>query len=126
MVDMTRCDRRAHNLETDTMDKLSHSTTRLRALRLNRNLSQERLGAVCGMHQSRISMIEAGRGIPTAKETEALAKALKVKDATPASLIETVTYEIIISTSELGARVPDEVASNWEANSHYLGDKRKV
>lgn len=53
-------------------------SAKLTKLRTDRRLSQEELGAMVGLHQSRVSKWENGEGIPTMPQALRLARALGV------------------------------------------------
>ena len=52
---------------------------RVRCLRDEKNISQERLGEIAGVHRTYIGMIERGEKNITLTNIEKIAKALKVK-----------------------------------------------
>jgi transcriptional regulator with XRE-family HTH domain len=58
---------------------------RVRELRLSKNISQERLGEIAGLHRTYIGMIERAEKNVTLVNLEKIAKALGVK---PSSLID--------------------------------------
>jgi transcriptional regulator with XRE-family HTH domain len=65
-------------------DPLPAFATRLRALRLERRLSQEALAAVAGLDRTYVSSAEAGRRNVTLRTIQRLAAAL---DVDPAELV---------------------------------------
>jgi transcriptional regulator with XRE-family HTH domain len=52
---------------------------RLRELRLERGITQERLAFLAGLHPTYISMLENGRKSPTVDALERIARALEVR-----------------------------------------------
>ena len=60
--------------------ELRHAlAARLRELRLEREITQERLAFLAGLHPTYISMLENGRKSPTVDALERIARALGVR-----------------------------------------------
>ena len=60
------------------MDVLKHFGQRVRELRLQRGLSQEKLAEISGLHRTYISSLELGKRNVSLVNIHALAKALQV------------------------------------------------
>jgi transcriptional regulator with XRE-family HTH domain len=69
------------------MDPVEQFAQNLRAARARRGLSQEALGAACGLHRTEVSLLERAGREPRLTTIVRLARALKVK---PAELLENV------------------------------------
>jgi len=63
------------------MDVLKHFGQRVRELRVERGLSQEKLAEISGLHRTYISSLELGKRNVSLVNVHALAKALKVSVA---------------------------------------------
>ena len=63
----------------------------IRAIRLQRGLSQEELSFACGMHRTYISLIERGINSPSLRTLIAIATALQAK---PSQLLGCVEHSV--------------------------------
>lgn len=80
----------------------------LKRLRVTRGLSQERLGAKCGLHRTHISMIEREERIPSLDTVYKLSQRL---DVPLPQLMQIVLDEMEIQTDQPGSEEQEKSGS---------------